>query len=51
MDIKPSPSQGLTCWPDFDEDGLPNGSVCIGQDGSAIGRKGYALGWQSPDYH
>jgi hypothetical protein len=34
---QPSPSQGLTTWPDFDEDGLPNGAVCIGQDGSAMG--------------
>lgn len=41
---QPSPSQGLTTWPDFDEDGLPNGAVCIGQDGSAIG-----LAFNSPD--
>ena len=34
---QPSPAQGLTTWPDFDEDGLPNGAVCIGQDGSTIG--------------
>jgi|GEM_PF-6050036 len=41
---QPSLSQGLTTWPDFDEDGLPNGAVCIGQDGSAIG-----LAFDNPD--
>jgi hypothetical protein len=34
---QPPPSQGLTTWPDFDEDGLPNGAVCIGQDGITMG--------------
>lgn len=41
---QPSLSQGLTTWPDFDEDGLPNGAVCIGQDGSTIG-----LAFDNPD--
>ena len=41
---QPSLSQGLTTWPDFDEDGLPNGAVCIGQDGSSIG-----LAFDNPD--
>ena len=41
---QPSPSQGLTTWPDFDEEGLPNGAVCIGQDGIAIG-----LTFDNPD--
>ena len=36
-EIDPSRAQGLTIWPDFDEDGLPNGAVCIGQDGIAMG--------------
>jgi hypothetical protein len=31
------PSDSPTTWPDFDEDGLPNGAVCIGQDGTPIG--------------
>lgn len=34
---QPPPSQGLTTWPDFDEEGLPNGAVCIGQDGITMG--------------
>ena len=41
---QPSPAQGLTTWPDFDEEGLPNGAVCIGQDGSTIG-----LAFDNPD--
>ena len=41
---QPSPSQGLTTWPDFDEEGLLNGAVCIGQDGSTIG-----LAFDNPD--
>ena len=31
------PSEGLMTWPDFDDDGLPNGAVCIGQDGITMG--------------
>ena len=34
---QPSPSYSLTTWPDFDEEGLPNGAVCIGQDGITMG--------------
>jgi hypothetical protein len=41
---QPSLLQGRTTWPDFDEDGLPNGAVCIGQDGIALG-----LAFDSPD--